>query len=295
MQAVLQRATLSRHGYALRCAYTTRAAAATGASHALPLFDNVKLERSGKGTTVLTMCRGPVNSLNMELLQDIDNAIKAAEKDSETKALVITSHSPKVFCAGIDLSEMYRPNPERLPKFWKSLQQMWLTLYGTRLPVIAAITGSAPAGGCLIAMGADYRIMSEGKTTIGLNEAEIGITLPDFFLQPMISLVGPRQTELLTTLGILLDTKEALKIGLIDEVVANDQVLPRALEQSVAFGDVIDSARADTKLQIRKPILDRHRNTLDEDIQKFLKAVNSETTQQMFDNYLAKLQARKKK
>lgn len=89
-----------------------------------------------------------------------------------------------------------KPNQDRLPKFWNSLQQLYLDLYGSRLAVVAAIQGHAPAAGCFLAMACDYRIMLGGDycgdagsnnnkddtppkrlfvPTIGLNETQLGI------------------------------------------------------------------------------------------------------------------------
>lgn len=68
------------------------------------------------------------------------------------RGMVIQSHNPAVFSAGLDLFEMYKPDRERLELFWRSLQSMWETLYSTRLATAAAVEGNAPAGGCLIAI-----------------------------------------------------------------------------------------------------------------------------------------------
>jgi 3,2-trans-enoyl-CoA isomerase len=95
--------------------------------------------------------------------------------------MILTSSLPSIFSAGLDLTELYKPDPSRLPKFWESFQQLYIDLYGSRLAIIAAMNGHAPAAGCMLALSSDYRIMSKGK--IGLNESKLGICAPPWLGQ----------------------------------------------------------------------------------------------------------------
>ena len=121
----------------------------------------------------------------------ICTSLKTMESNPKIQSVILSSSNPKIFSAGLDVSELVSPNPDRLPKFWNSLQQLYLDLYGSRLAVVAAIQGHAPAAGCFLAMACDYRIMSSGEDnsgdggggdmkkrfvpTIGLNETQLGI------------------------------------------------------------------------------------------------------------------------
>lgn len=85
--------------------------------------------------------------------------------------------------------EIMSPDDQRLPRFWNSLQQVYIDLYGSRLAIIAAIQGHSPAAGCMLAMACDYRVMYGGHNestvdgkkrknhipTIGLNETQLGM------------------------------------------------------------------------------------------------------------------------
>ena len=88
---------------------------------------------------------------------------------------------PTVFCAGLEITEMYKPEQEKLEVFWGSLQDLWIELYSCKVPTAAAIIGHSPAGGCLLAMCCDYRVMVGPKYTIGLNETQLGIVAPFWF------------------------------------------------------------------------------------------------------------------
>lgn len=76
--------------------------------------------------------------------------------------------------------EMYKPDPEKVKLFWSTLQEVWLQLYGSTYPTAAAINGHSPAGGCLLALSCEYRVMCP-KLTIGLNETRLGIMAPEWF------------------------------------------------------------------------------------------------------------------
>ena len=76
--------------------------------------------------------RPPVNSLNLEFMQSIISTLDEVEKDS--KGMVLTSTSKSVFCAGLDLKEMYKPEEQRLRQFWSTLQELWIRLYSLKVP-----------------------------------------------------------------------------------------------------------------------------------------------------------------
>ena len=109
----------------------------------------------------------------------ISTSIKEIEANSKIQSVILASTNPTIFSAGLDVSELVNPDKDRLPKFWNSLQQLYIDLYSSRLATVAAVQGHAPAAGCFLAMACDYRIMSAGDgkkvPTIGLNETRLGI------------------------------------------------------------------------------------------------------------------------
>ena len=90
------------------------------------------------GVTVVSMARPPVNGLNLELIIELTTILNEVKKQ-KTKGIVITSSLPLIFSGGLDIMEMYKPEPSRITQFWCALQDFWLTLYGLELPVAAAI------------------------------------------------------------------------------------------------------------------------------------------------------------
>lgn len=84
------------------------------------------------------MGRAPVNSINLEVAQELRKALENAI-DNNSKGIILTSSVPKIFSAGLDIMEMYKPDLKRCTDFWHALQDLWLTLYGSSIPTVAAI------------------------------------------------------------------------------------------------------------------------------------------------------------
>ena len=132
------------------------------------------VKREGGGLATVSLKHKPVNSLTQAVCEELKAVTHELEADPEVRGVVFGSGVPGVFSAGLDLRSMHNRSTDELAAFWKAVQEMWLALYMTPLATVAAISGHAPAGGCLIALACDYRVLVEGKYTIGLNEAQIG-------------------------------------------------------------------------------------------------------------------------
>ncbi|XP_053971817.1 enoyl-CoA delta isomerase 1, mitochondrial-like [Hylaeus volcanicus] len=172
------------------------------------------------GITTISMARPPVNCLDKALVDALTTSLMEAQKN-QSKGVILTSSLPSVFSAGIDIMEMYNRSEKYLTEYWTLLQDMWLTLYGLEIPVAAAINGASPAGGCMLAISCEYRVLVEGKHTIGLNETKLGMSAPTWFKNLYIDTIGYRKAELALLKGTLFQPKEALEIGLVDELVAD--------------------------------------------------------------------------
>ena len=190
---------------------------------------------------------------------------------------------------------MYQPKKERLSAFWSNRQEAYLKLYGHSRPVIAAINGHAPAGGCMLAMASDYRVMAEGKYTIGLNETLLGILAPFWFRDLMVSVVGTREASRGLQLGYLYSVEEALKVGLVDKAVPKDQVVSAAEEELSKWIAIPDYARELTKLAMNKENINKLPSRRDEDIANFVDYISRDSIQKNIGAYLEGLKQRTKK
>ena len=227
------------------------------------------------------------------------SAVKEAEQDPSIQALILKSNNPKVFSAGLDLSELYKTNVDRLNEFWTAFQNVYITLYGSRLACIAAIQGHAPAAGCGLAMSCDYRIMAESTTTssatIGLNESKFGLVAPPWLAQQLVDTVGRRRAELSLALGTLYSAEQALAIGLVDELVPNDNVLRRAEQEAIQWTAVVPQARVATKRFLREERIEALRLKQQDDRDYFVRFIGQDNVQESLGAYLRTLSENKKR
>lgn len=206
---------------------------------------------------------------------------------SKAKAMILTSSSP-VFSAGLDMLEMHQPKEDRLREFWTALQQVYIDLYGSKLATIASITGPAPAAGCMLAMACDYRIISE-KAIIGLNEAQFGLVAPPWMGDLMLKTVGHREAEKALMLGTLYSAKDALNVGLVDEVVDGKELKEKCILKAQEWNKIPVHSRVASKMFLRKDQLDHLLETRSKDVDDFVGLCLSDPIQKGLGLYLESL------
>ncbi len=176
----------------------------------------------------LRLDRPPANALSPELISALREAVEGAPRDG-VRALVL-SGSPRMFSGGLDVPLLIQLDRLAIVATWRDFYAMMRALATSPMPIAAAVTGHAPAGGAVISLFCDYRVMSEGDFKIGLNEVPVGIPLPPVIYKAMRRLVGGRQAERLCVGGLLISGDEALRVGLVDELAAPERVVERAVE-----------------------------------------------------------------
>jgi enoyl-CoA hydratase/carnithine racemase len=187
------------------------------------------VERIEHGTVrELKLARAPVNALNPALCTELSAAIAGAIGDGVQG--VVLSGGPKVFSAGLDVPYLLSLGENRaaLTAAWESFFDAARALACCPMPVAAAIAGHAPAGGCVLALCCDYRVMASGPFRIGLNETQVGLVAPEGIQHLLRRVVGPHRAERLLVAGELVEAEHALAIGLVDELTDIDEVALRA-------------------------------------------------------------------
>jgi enoyl-CoA hydratase/carnithine racemase len=176
----------------------------------------------------LQLSRAPVNALNPALCSELSAAVARAISDGAQG--IMLSGGPKVFSAGLDVPYLLALGEDRitLMSAWECFFGAVRALANSPVPVVAAISGHAPAGGCVLALCCDYRVMAQGPFQIGLNETRVGLVAPDGIQHLMRRAVGAHRTERLLVGGELVDAQRALEIGLVDELAEIDHVTTRA-------------------------------------------------------------------
>jgi Delta3-Delta2-enoyl-CoA isomerase len=181
----------------------------------------------------LRLARPPANALSPELIAALRAGIEGAP-GAGVRALVI-SGAPGMFSGGLDVPLLVGLDRPAIAAAWADFYGMMRALATSPIPVAAAITGHSPAGGAVIAIFCDSRVMAEGDLKIGLNEVQVGIPMPPVIFHAMRRLVGPRPAERLCVGAALVPAAEALRLGLVDELAPAERVIERAIEISNAL------------------------------------------------------------
>ncbi len=179
------------------------------------------------GIRELRLARPPVNALSPDLCAQLCSAI--AQSIDDGVAGIVLVGGPKVFSAGLDIPHLLGLTERAaLTTAWEQFFAAARALSACPVPVVAAIAGHAPAGGCVLALCCDYRVMASGPFRIGLNETQVGLVAPEGIQKLMRRVVGQYRAERLLIAGELVDAERALQIGLVDELADIDHVATRA-------------------------------------------------------------------
>ena len=241
----------------------------------------------------ISMNHPPVNSFDIPLVASLTSHLEELQTSGKIDGIIITSGVSRTFSAGLDLKELHGVTPEHLRKFWKLVQDLWLCLYSSRVPTVAAINGHCLAAGTIIAAACDHRVAAEGEYGVGVTAAKVGIIAPSWFLLMLTHLMGQRQTELALQQGLLFKPEEALKMGLVDRVCKGERLAEESLSALEPYLSVSPLSRATMKLSLRGELIDRFVRTRTEDMEKFVGFVLQDSVQKNLGDYIQKLKSKK--
>lgn len=238
----------------------------------------------------LRLARPPVNALNPALMTQLRDAITAAPGE-DARGLVI-SGGPNVFSAGLDVPHLMSLERDDLEAAWREFFGVLEALARSPLPSVAAIGGHSPAGGAVMGLFCDYRVMARGPFRIGLNEVQVGLIVPECIQYALRRLVGTYRAERLLVAGAMIDAEHAHAIGFVDELVDVDHVRTRAiawLRELLALpGKAMHATRAISRADLRDAISDPARL----DLPRFLDEWFSEETQAVLGALVARLKSK---
>lgn len=191
-------------------------------------YNNI-LSESQDGITTLSINRpSKLNALNRETINELHNAFAKADQDPSTKVIILTGSGEKAFVAGADISEFADFNvTEGASLARKGQEDLFDLVENLETPVIAAVNGFALGGGLELAMAAHFRIASD-NVRMGLPEVSLGVIPGYGGTQRLPQLIGKgRAMEMIMTAGMI-DANTALEYGLINHLVAQEELLPLA-------------------------------------------------------------------
>jgi enoyl-CoA hydratase len=190
-------------------------------------YETLLVERSD-AYAVVTLNRPKVmNALNHALFAELDDAFTALAAESGVRAVILTGAGEKAFAAGADISELASLSATEGQQLARRGQAVFRRIETCRKPVIAAINGFALGGGCELAMACTIRIASD-RARMGQPEVKLGLVPGYGGTQRLPRLVGKGAAMKLLLTGDMVGAEEAFRIGLVDEVVPAEALLPRA-------------------------------------------------------------------
>jgi Delta3-Delta2-enoyl-CoA isomerase len=240
----------------------------------------------------LRLNRPPANALSPDLIAALREAVSAAP--AEGARGIVLSGTPGRFSGGLDVPLLLTLERDAIRELWRSFYAMMRSLADSEIPIVAAITGHSPAGGAVIALYCDLRVMADGDFKIGLTEVLVGIPLPPVILGVLRRVVGDRQAERLAVSGALVPASEALRLGLVDEIAPPDQVVPRAVEHCQRLLALPPRAMAETRRVARAGLVRLFDEAGEEEVELVLGHWFSDETQSTLRAVVEKMAAKKK-
>lgn len=192
---------------------------------------NVLLEREGNIAIVTINRPKALNALNSETLHDLDRVVEHLEGENDVYTVILRGAGEKSFVAGADIAEMKDLNEEEGKNFGLLGNKVFRRLENLNKPVIAAISGFALGGGCELAMACDIRIASE-KAKFAQPEVGLGITPGFGGTQRLPRIVGDAIAKEMIYTGKIVKADEALRIGLINKIVAPEVLMEEAMKMA---------------------------------------------------------------
>jgi len=232
--------------------------------------------------------RAPANALNRELIAKLTEQLMMAGKSCEA---VVVSGRDGMFSAGLDVPSLLQDDREAMADFWRLFSHLLHTIAFMPVPTVFALTGHCPAGGIVLSLYSDYRIMCRGKYKAGLNESQVGLVVSPIIKNALVRLVGPHTASKMLVAGTLLNAEEALAIGLVDEV-ANDP--KAAVKRSVELCEQLIALPRNSMLATRELVREDLHALFDHEssigVDAFLQLWFSESTQKSLNELVERLQ-----
>jgi enoyl-CoA hydratase len=216
----------------------------------------IELEDRGV-VKIVRMVAGKGNALNLDFASAFANALAEIER-GPSKAAILTGNG-NMFGAGVDLPAVVAGGPEYVRRFLPVLQQAFERLVLFSKPIVAAINGHAIAGGAILMLACDQRILSRGRARVGLTEVRVGVEFPAWALEIARFATPPQHFPTLICTGRTYEPEDALTRGLVDELVEPEHLMDRAYEIADEMAAIPAAAFTANKRAVRRPLIEAAR------------------------------------
>jgi len=211
----------------------------------------------------LTMDDGKVNAFSVAMLRALHEAFDRAEHDN---AVVVLTGRDGFFSAGFDLKVFAGGDVERILEMLQLGATLAERVLGFRTPVLLACSGHTVAAGAFLALAADVRLGAEGDFRVGLNEVQIGLTVPRFVIELARQRLHPGRFAQAVLTGAMYEPAQAVEVGYFDRVVPAGELHTAALDEAARLSELDQVAHAATKLRARSNALTAVRTAIESEM-----------------------------
>lgn len=213
-------------------------------------MDFVSLQMN-EGIARVALNRGKVNAINEKVVDELTDCLRALSYDPGVSAVILTGQG-KFFTFGFDIPEFLSYTKEAFVRYLTKFTGLYTDIFLYPKPVVAALNGHTIAGGCMLAIACDYRIMVPGKARISLNEINFSSSVFAGSVEIMKLLLGQRQAEAALLSGAMYSAEEALQLGLIDRIAAEANLEKEAMAKAREFAAQDSAAFRSIKKLLRQ-------------------------------------------
>lgn len=229
------------------------------------------------GIATLTIVRGKVNAINEEVVIELSSQLNELLHSSAARAVVLTGQGA-FFSFGFDIPEFLTYTKPNFMRFLYKFTDLYTEIFTYPKPVVGALNGHTVAGGCMLALACDERIMASGKAKIALNEITFGAAVFAGSVEMLRHCVGPKHAQTVVYEGAMYQAEQALALGLVDRIEEPAAVLERARARAVELATRDAAAFAAIKSLLRDPIAGEMRQRERASIERFANLWYSEST-----------------
>ena len=234
----------------------------------------------------IRLAHGKASALDLELVEAV--ALAFAETAQTPARAVILTGTGSIFSAGVDLFRVTNEGRPYVERFLPALTRMALEIFTFPKPLVTAINGHAIAGGAIIGMMGDVRLMADGNGRFGMPELLVGVAFPPAIVEIVRACVPPPAAQSLMYTGRTVLPAEALRLGAVDEVVAPEALAARAAELAHQLAALPPAAFAQAKRQLRDPAVHLAKRYMGEFEKDVTEQWCDERTLEHIRTYLAK-------
>jgi len=208
------------------------------------------------GIATVTLVHGKVNAINERMVDELHECLTDLEQDRGISGMILTGRG-KFFSFGLDIPELFEYSRDRFRTFLEKFTALYTRMFLFRKPMVAAINGHAIAGGCMLTLPADYRIMASGKGRIALNEINLGSSVFAGSVAMLKQCTGVKSATKILKSGALFSAESAFEMKLVDKVVEPEDLYEEVQNKVYEFAEKDANAYGSIKRLIREPVAEQ--------------------------------------